>query len=87
MKHITINNKVLDYTTWRNLYGGWGAVSRRDTNMYSNKRQKLPPDLEERRRQHMKQAHAQGAPYSWIAYMYGMDRAQVYRIVNDIPNH
>lgn len=54
--------------------------------IYKMRRQKLPPELEEKRYNDMVFLYDDVKNYSFIAKFYELDRAQVYRIINKIPN-
>lgn len=87
MKTISFNGKTLDYITWRNLYGGWGTIGPDDTIAYSSRRSMLPEEIKNKRTEHIKKLHAQGAPCAWIAKMYQISRTHVWRIIHDKPNN
>lgn len=87
MKQITVKGRKVDYKQWEIFFGGWKMVDPADTYQYSKRRLPIPEEMAEKRKQHMKELHAEGAPYAWIARLYEMDRAQVYRIINDKPNN
>lgn len=84
------NMKLLngkDYYDWRNLIAGWGMPD--SYTLYEAKRRRLPldPETARKRQEHMQTLHSDGAPYSWIAKLYEIDRAQVYRIINGLKNN
>lgn len=77
----TVNGN--DFERWH-LLAGFGIV---DTYYYKCRRLPLPEDIKQKRREHMQKLYNEGAPYSWIAQRYKLDRAQVRRIINELPNN
>lgn len=73
-----------DYSSFYS-FASWGFVE--VPYSYQKSRKKIPEDLLEKRRAHMKKLHADGNPYAWIAKLYEMSTVQAYRIINDLPNH
>ena len=77
----------LEYETWRINIGGWGRADHDELMAYKRQRRPLPPELLNKRREHMIKLYEDGTPYSWIARLYRIDRAQARRIINNLPNH
>lgn len=56
-------------------------------NDYYRTRTKIPDELKEKLRAHMKQLYEEGTPLSWIALLYGYDKSHVSRIIRGLPNN
>lgn len=76
----------VDYEHWRML-ASWGVVGSNDADWYKARRLPFPQDIKDKRTAHMKKLHTEGAPYAWIGKLYRLNRSQVYRIINSLPNN
>ena len=83
MKYV----KGRDYDNWRVMIAGLGMPDDWELNKAKLRRTALPEEINEKRFKHMKGLHDGGAPYSWIAKLYRLNRSQVYRIINKINNN
>lgn len=76
-----------DYEAWEMRSGGIGIPDTELIRSYATRRLPLPDDLLEKRKKHMQYAYKTCGSYTWVARLYDMDRAQVRRIINDLPNN
>ena len=82
--------KLLNNVTYDNWWSRkvWSLPANTDVYYeYKKRRLPLPYELAQKRYDHMVSLHQEGAPYAWIAKLYRMNRSQVYRIINKIPNN
>ena len=77
----------LDYKQWRVRIGGFGRADYDDLLRHKRQRRPLSQELLNKRREHMIKLYEDGTPYSWIAKLYHIDRAQARRIINNLPNN
>jgi DNA invertase Pin-like site-specific DNA recombinase len=77
----------LTYDDWVGRIAGWGMPDNLALAYYKKRRLPLSQELEEKRRQHMVELKKKGYSQIWIAKLYGLNRMQVYRIINNRHNH
>ena len=77
----------MDYDRWSLLVAGFGMPDPDTMEIAKRQRKPLDEAYKDKRQAHMKRLFDSGAPYSWIARLYDLNRSQVYRIINNLPNH
>ena len=84
LKSMVKNKNGQDYSSFASM-ASWGFIDVPIS--YKRSRLPVPDDLRNKRKAHMQKLHTEGNPYTWIAKLYEMDKEQVRRIVNDLPNN